>query len=75
MPSSVRSIIATGSKWRLTSIINPRQGKRGASSILTAGTLHVPFSSLTSCRNVSMPCIAPTSVAAVSVACEGVICN
>jgi len=75
MPSSVRSTMATGSKWRLTSIMNPRQGKRGASSMLTAGTLQVPFSSLTSCRNVSMACIAPTSVAADTVACEGVICS
>ena len=29
---------ATGSKWRLTSIMKPRQRKRGASSMVTAGT-------------------------------------
>ncbi len=33
-PSRLRSITSTGWKWRLTSIMSPRHGKRGSSSIV-----------------------------------------
>ena len=58
-------------KWRLTSIISPRQGNRGLSSIVTVGTLKPWGVILTSCRNVCKPWSVPNGFAAVNCTCVG----
>ena len=61
-----------GWKWRATSIIRPRQRKRGRSSIVTAGTKKPSRSPSSSCRKVSSPRSAPTTVGARKDACRSV---
>ena len=55
IPSSVRLISSTGSKWRDTSRCSPRQRKRGASLISTAGTWRMAPSPVMSWRSVCAP--------------------
>ena len=66
IPSRLRSITGTGMKWRPASIISPRHGKRGWSSMAATGTLKPWGVTLTSCRKVCNPCSTPSGFAAVS---------
>ena len=70
--SMIFRIASRVSKCRAVSIINPRCGNRGASSITHGAYMiwyvSVSKSKATSCENVSIPWSAPYTVAAVSVA-------
>ena len=67
MPSMLRFKISRGTKWRLTSIIIPRQGNRGVSD-RHSGDCKSIGTGIHSCKNVCRPCRVPSGVGAVSFA-------
>ena len=64
MPSRLRRSTSMGIQWRETSIMRPRQGNRGRSTMCTEGALNPCASCSTSWRNVSIPRNTPTGVGA-----------
>src|SRR3989442_7454021 len=68
MPSRLRLMTSRGMKWRPASIIRPRQGKRGLSSILTARAANPAGLASTNSQNAFKTRITPMLVAALIVA-------